>query len=161
MNVRGVIFDLDGLLADCRHRLHFIEGENQDWDAFYLACGDDAVIQPSVDIYSALMDMDFHIAISTGRSEICRDHTMLWFEKNFIPNPHHVLMRGTQDYRKDYVLKEQHLKYLRSRGLEIVMAFDDRSGCVDMFHKNGIPCYHLDSEKIADTVDAAESKQGG
>ena len=31
------VFDLDGTLADVRHRLHHIEGRRRDWDAFFSA----------------------------------------------------------------------------------------------------------------------------
>jgi len=33
--MKTVIFDLDGTLCDITHRLHFIEGDNKDWDGFY------------------------------------------------------------------------------------------------------------------------------
>ena len=38
------IFDLDGTLADCAHRLHHIQKEQKDWKAFFAAVGADIVI---------------------------------------------------------------------------------------------------------------------
>jgi hypothetical protein len=32
------LFDIDGPLANLSHRLHFIQGEHDDWNAFYDAC---------------------------------------------------------------------------------------------------------------------------
>lgn len=60
MNKKIIIFDLDGTLADIRHRRHFVENPNKkygldirlsddeekwnpDWDAFHKACVDDAI----------------------------------------------------------------------------------------------------------------------
>lgn len=34
-----VVFDLDGTLADIRHRVHFVRGTSKpDWSSFFLAC---------------------------------------------------------------------------------------------------------------------------
>ena len=33
--------DLDGVLADVRHRLHHLTGRRKDWDAFFDAAGQD------------------------------------------------------------------------------------------------------------------------
>lgn len=44
MKPKAYIFDIDGTIADCSHRLHFITGEHKNWDAFYDACLDDAPI---------------------------------------------------------------------------------------------------------------------
>lgn len=34
MKTEFVIVDIDGTVADLRHRIHFIEGEKKDWDSF-------------------------------------------------------------------------------------------------------------------------------
>ncbi len=44
------VFDIDGTLADITHRLHFIQGEKKDWDAFFAACIDDAPIGHMLDL---------------------------------------------------------------------------------------------------------------
>jgi hypothetical protein len=31
------VFDLDGVLADVRHRLHFLDRRPKDWDGFFAA----------------------------------------------------------------------------------------------------------------------------
>jgi hypothetical protein len=35
------VFDIDGVLADVRHRLHLVEGRPKDWDGFFAAAADD------------------------------------------------------------------------------------------------------------------------
>ena len=45
MKTEFVIVDIDGTVADLRHRLHFIQGEKKDWDAFYSHAGEDSPIQ--------------------------------------------------------------------------------------------------------------------
>ena len=35
------VFDIDGVLADVRHRLHHVTARPKDWDAFFGAAPDD------------------------------------------------------------------------------------------------------------------------
>ena len=37
------VFDVDGVLADVRHRLHFVERRPKDWPGFFGAMADDAI----------------------------------------------------------------------------------------------------------------------
>lgn len=34
--MKYIVFDIDGVLADCSHRLKYIQGENKDYDKFYI-----------------------------------------------------------------------------------------------------------------------------
>lgn len=33
--MKYIVFDIDGVLADCSHRLKYIQGEDKDYDKFY------------------------------------------------------------------------------------------------------------------------------
>ncbi len=33
--MKYIAFDIDGVLADCSHRLHYIQGDDKDYDKFY------------------------------------------------------------------------------------------------------------------------------
>lgn len=33
--MKYIVFDIDGVLADCSHRLKYIQGEDKDYDSFY------------------------------------------------------------------------------------------------------------------------------
>ncbi len=33
--MKYIVFDIDGVLADCSHRLHYIQGDNKDYESFY------------------------------------------------------------------------------------------------------------------------------
>ena len=39
-----VVFDMVGVLSDASSRQHYIEYPFPDWDSFFHACGDDALI---------------------------------------------------------------------------------------------------------------------
>lgn len=77
-----IIFDLDGTLADCEHRRHFVdksyitcgincnknhrclyclrklEKDQPNWQAFYEACDQDKPIYPTIDIFHSIIGND-------------------------------------------------------------------------------------------------------
>lgn len=98
-----IIFDLDGTLADCEHRRHFVDRKKHkftnrenfermkyfcqnetfpewkpDWKAFYEACDQDTIIWPVFDILCQYLDADCDVSIWSGRSESVRDKTVKW-----------------------------------------------------------------------------------
>lgn len=50
MKIEFVIVDIDGTVADLRHRLHFIQGEKKDWDAFYARVSGDFPIESTLSV---------------------------------------------------------------------------------------------------------------
>lgn len=152
------IFDLDGLLADCQHRVHLVTADKPNWDAFYNACSRDLPIRSSFAVYHALRKYGYRIVVSTGRVENVRDKSVEWMLHNNLAYPHELLMRPDADYCKDVELKARHVAWLRSNGCTIVGAFDDRQRVIELYHSLGIPAYHLDSTALSQAVDAAEDK---
>jgi len=102
-----IIFDLDGTLADCEHRRHFVDprhpknieitsgctikinsqgyGESNhqinkftpDWKSFYEACDKDEPIVPTIRTFIDLFD-EKEIKIWSGRCESVREKTTNW-----------------------------------------------------------------------------------
>ena len=74
------IFDLDGVLFDNSHRQHLLPtGDGQtteQWDAFNLACEDDAPIHHMWQMLNELWGSGHRIQFLTGRSEVCRVQTV-------------------------------------------------------------------------------------
>ena len=137
---RRVIFDLDGTLSLPEHRIHFIEGENADWDAFYQACGDDDPNYPVITVLQSLWQTGELIVIWTGREESVRGRTLEWLANH---NIHYaeLKMRPTKDYTPDDHLKELWLKELGAQN--VLMAFDDRDKVVDMWRRNDVVCFQV------------------
>ena len=61
----AVIFDMDGVLSDAVGRQHFIEQGRRNWDAFFDACGEDAVIAELARVLE-LLDPKLQIILLTG-----------------------------------------------------------------------------------------------
>lgn len=106
-----IIFELDGVLADCEHRMHFVDPKKQsgiqvrnydengdylsegyyslddkswqpDWKAFYEACDKDKVIIEAMTIFSNFK-YSSELRIWTGRCESCKSKTIQWFLDNW------------------------------------------------------------------------------
>src|SRR5919109_585275 len=64
-----VLVDMDGTLADSRHREHFVQGKRKNWKAFFNAMDAD---EPNAAIAERVLELaDGHeIVIVTGRPEV-------------------------------------------------------------------------------------------
>lgn len=135
------VFDIDGTIADCSHRLHLIEGDTKDWRAFFAKCGDDAPIPHILQLVSSLA-VDSYIIFVSGRSDECRTQTLLWLRQHLGDwlASSDIYMRREGDYKPDDVLKIELLAELRADGWEPIMAFDDRTRVVKAWRAAGIPC---------------------
>ncbi len=132
------VFDLDGTLADLTHRLHYIEGEVKNWDAFFAAVGEDSVIEHMRELFWACQKMYQPIIVS-GRSDVCRDKTEAWLHYNFLSRTR-LYMRRHGDHRPDVQVKRDLLGDLRGDGYEPIMVFDDRNQTVKGWRDLGVPC---------------------
>jgi hypothetical protein len=82
----------------------------------------------------------------TGRNERYRPITVNWLLKHQVPIDT-LWMRGDDDYRKDYILKQQLLdEALQYHGLtrdDVLISLDDRDQSVDGWRSNGINCWQV------------------
>ena len=136
------VFDIDGTVADCTHRLHHIQKSPKDWTAFFADCRDDAPISHVVELVKALLrDLTGPAVIFvSGRSDECRDHTETWIEGEFDGLAAPVYMRKAGDHRDDDIVKIELLTDLRRDGWEPIMVFDDRNRVVKAWRAAGVPC---------------------
>lgn len=129
------VFDLDGTLADCSHRLHHLE--RKDWRAFFAACAKDKLIEHVRTVLWGLAAGGHRIEIWSGRSDECRSETVAWLEDNDIGFDA-LLMRKAGDHRPDDNVKREFLQ-----GARPDLIFEDRSRVVDMWRAEGIPCFQV------------------
>ncbi len=129
-----IIFDLDGTLADCEHRRHFVDSSKPhptreeaeqfmqsgckwkpDWKSFYEACDQDGPIKPTLDLIEELLLKSDQIQIWSGRCESVREKTIKWLSYQ-IPMTmrwgkgkweNHLKMRPIGDNAPDDELKER------------------------------------------------------
>lgn len=53
----NIIVDIDGTIADCRHRRKFLEGEVKDWQEFFAAMSHDTPIASVCKLVSTLKEI--------------------------------------------------------------------------------------------------------
>lgn len=139
-----VIVDLDGTLADGRHRLHLLPTKDlhltESWSEFNKAAVGDAPIKSTIAVINGLWVSGFAVVILTGRSDEVFYDTCKWLNENGVKFDE-IIMRRHTDNRKDTIIKEE---VLRAIGLDnIVCAFDDSANVVKHFRNLGITTYQV------------------
>jgi hypothetical protein len=149
--------DLDGVVADTRHRLHHLNSRPKNWDAFFAGAIRDDVLPEGLGVVRTLADKA-EIVYLTGRPERCRADTEAWLRDHELP-PGRVLMRRAGDRRPAAVVKAGIWARL-SRSHRIVMAVDDDPTVIDVARKAGIPVLLADwmPEDAADTLHEAQNE---
>lgn len=137
------LFDIDGTLADLTHRLHFIQQEPKNWDAFFAACSDDSPITHVIGL-CRLLSKGAKILLVSGRSDVSRDKTAQWLKDHEIPYDG-LYMRKEGDHRQDNLVKSELLDLIKEQwtGDEIAGVFDDRNQVVQMFRSRGLQVYQV------------------
>src|ERR1043166_3175138 len=112
---RCYLFDLDGTMADCGHRLHHIKSKRKNWDAFFAACEKDGPIPHIVELARHLRRVE-KLVFCSGRSDQVRQETEDWLKRHGLSGP--LYMRRKRDTRADYIVKGELLDQILSDGWE-------------------------------------------
>ena len=136
---RAVVVDVDGVLADNRHRLPFLDRRPKDWESFFRTAGADAPLAAGLRLLEVL-DSDLTIVLLTGRPARLRDLTVDWLQR------HGVCwdllgMRPDADRSAAASLKRRAVDALAGLGWEIVLAIDDEPAVAEAYHRAGVPCF--------------------
>lgn len=116
------VVDIDGVLADVRHRLHFVENRPKDWQGFFAAAPDDPVLDEGLETVRRLAEA-YDVAYLSGRPERCRQDTLDWFARHGIPDGE-LHLRRSGDFRPARVTKVEVLDRL-ARDRPIAVLVDD------------------------------------
>lgn len=145
------IFDLDGTVALCEHRKHWLDRADlggERWRHFYAECDKDMPNLPVIKIMALLHFSGADVWVFSGRSAEVRGKTLAWLAR-FAPYIAHpwentVVMRDEGDHRPDDELKKQYLDCMLIEDRErLVAIFDDRDRVVQMWRENGVTCFQV------------------
>ena len=139
-----LIFDVDGTLMDVEHRRHFVSGPSKDWDSFMdpKVMEGDSPNQPVVDIALAMAAAGHEIVVVSARNERHREVTQKQLDALGL-EPLHLFLRPDGDFRSDSEFKQEVLDSLRANDFNPDLVFDDRNQVVDMWRRNGVPCFQV------------------
>ena len=128
------VFDVDGVLADVRHRLRFVESRPKDWDAFFDAAVDDPPLPQGVALAQESAK-ECEVVYVTGRPERCRHDTLAWFARHGLPEGR-LSMRRPRDFRPARVAKLDLLRRIAADRTVAVVVDDDEQVC-DAYERAG------------------------
>jgi hypothetical protein len=146
------VVDIDGVVADVRHRLHLLASRPKDWAAFFAAAADDPAHPEGLAVVQRLAE-SAEVVFLTGRPEEHRAATQRWLDAHGLGG-RRLLMRPTGDRRPAAVLKVEVLAELRADH-EIVAVVDDAEPVVAAVRAAGLPVFSADWEQRDATEDAA------
>jgi hypothetical protein len=141
--------DVDGTLADVRHRLHHIRGgKKKNWKAFFAGMDRDRPIASTVAWVKTLAE-HHDIVVITGRPEEYRARTLAWLKQHEIPFTD-IFMRPDGDHRPDYEVKKEALRRYPKKRIKLVI--EDRPPVCDMWLAQGIRCVLVESDEANQMV---------
>lgn len=117
------VIDIDGVLADVRHRLHHVTGRPKDWRAFFAGAGRDGLLPEGEDAARKLSAV-YEVVYLSGRPERLRAITEDWFRRHDLP-PGRLVLRPPDDYRPSSVWKVERLEELAGTRTVVVLVDDD------------------------------------
>ena len=119
-------------------------GPRRDWDAFFDAVGEDAliaevarlldVLDPTLRDRAAHRPPDERAAPDARAGS--REHDLRWDL---------LVMRDWGDYGAARDFKQDAVDDLRGHGFDLRLAFEDDRRNVEMFHRQGVPCVYIHS----------------
>jgi phosphoglycolate phosphatase-like HAD superfamily hydrolase len=119
--------DLDGVVADVRHRLHHLAGGRKDWDAFFAGIADDPVHPEGLAVAKELA-REHELVYLSGRPERTRAATEQWLARHGAPAGT-VLLRRDGDRRPARITKIEILRRLARERPVAVLVDDDAAVC--------------------------------
>lgn len=141
--MRTIIVDLDGTLADVRHRLHHINVKGRkDWDRFFDAMPEDPVNEWCLTLVKAMAKEGYRIAIVSGRPDTHLSQVREWLARYEVPHDD-LYLRSGGDRRPDTVVKREILHRYFSKD-DILFVTDDRTSVVAMWRSEGLVCLQCD-----------------
>lgn len=133
-----VICDIDGTVADNRHRLHFLDERPRNWKAFFDAIPGDEPRMPAILVCRGLTEIGIPIIFCSGRPESHRKQTEDQLS-SFMLKYDRLFMRKKGDGRKDQFVKKDMLDEIRELGYNPLFSIDDRPTVINMWKSNGVP----------------------
>jgi hypothetical protein len=155
------VLDVDGVLADVRHRLRHVQSRPKDWDAFFADAPADAVLAEGL-TRAQQLSADHDIVYLTGRPERCRQDTLTWLADHGFPEGS-LVMRADTDRRPARLFKAGQLRRLADQQ-EVSVVVDDDHAVVEVLRAEGFNVEHAtwmdESEPQQDSLFEAQEGEG-
>lgn len=131
---KAIIVDIDGTVAHMGDDRGPFEWHKVDGDA------------PDINVLNIVRTLStfYKVIFLSGRDGSCRAKTEAWLGVYFGQDYEMLLMRGSNDYRKDNIIKEEIYNTHIKGKYYIEAVFDDRDQVVKMWRDLGIKCLQVE-----------------
>lgn len=119
------IVDIDGVLADVRHRLAHLRSPFKDWEAFFAAADRDPSFPEGLALAHELA-VEHQVIYLSGRPERCREGTQRWLDEQGAPAGR-LILRPDDDRRPARVTKVEIAKTIAKHAEVAIVVDDDES----------------------------------
>ena len=151
------VFDIDGVLADVSHRVHFLERRFKDWQSFFAAAVHDAVLDPGAALVREAA-RECEVIYLTGRPEGCRSDTLTWLAQHGLPEGV-LYMRPHADHRPARSLKPSILRRAARDRTVAVIVDDDLEVC-EAYEAAGWTVLRADWAHRSAALETAQESEG-
>lgn len=134
---RAVLFDIDGTLANIKHRQNLLPN----WRAFFEAMEDDTVNEPVARAMHLYGRAEYTVILMSGRPANYRAVTEKWLCDNGLDGYFALFMRPFNDSRQDNVMKSELYHNYVKPYFDIECVYDDRDQVVKMWRELGLTCF--------------------
>ena len=139
----AVVFDVDGVLSDAAARQHYLKGPRPDWEAFFSASAEDPLID-EVATLLGLLSKELAIVLLTARPARTGALTVDWLARYEL-RWDLLVMRRDHDYRPARAVKQEAVREMLARGLDLKLCVEDDLRNVEMFRAEGLPALYIHS----------------
>ena len=119
-----MVLDLDGVLADTRHRMRHLRRRPRNWEAFFAEATHDPVHPEGLSLAREAVRHGSVLVYLSGRPERTRADTLAWLRDAGAPEGD-VVLRPEGDRRPAHVVKTAALRRLAARLRLDVLVDDD------------------------------------
>lgn len=146
------IVDIDGVLADVRHRLRHLERQPKDWRRFFAEAARDEPHPEGLAVVQRLRP-DHDIVLLTGRPRHLERATRTWLARHGLDDLR-LVMRPPGDSRPAAQVKVEQLAELAA-GRTVAVVVDDDPLVIEAMAEAGYPTFLADWEPRADREERA------
>lgn len=139
----AAILDMDGTLCDVSSIRYHVNPKHpkfsgrKRFDLFHEESVDCPPNHQALEEYERCLERGLAIIVVTARKEQWRYHTMTWLMEWGVEYDE-LFMRGNNDDRKDFLVKEEILAQIKIKGYRPVLAIDDNPAIIEVWERHGI-----------------------
>ena len=141
-----IIWDVDGVLADIRHREHWVsDKQNKDWDSFFAPeqMMRDLPIRPNIVLLNTVQSVCDTVLL-TARPDRTRAVTLTWCDRHNVRYSRLITRPdGDVDFQGAAQWKAAEVEKLVTGRHNILGFYDDRTKNVDAVAALGVPAFQL------------------